>query len=186
MDGHPRQDPAYGLLQKGPSVQLDEGPFHYLTRAPRGRRWSSRSAAPQSEALGVMAAGRRPHVRASTIRTLDAAVVVWIVLWILLGIFVGRAIWGVGAIADPVIRNADGLSQTAAGFDRLRSVPLIGGVMGGAVEGVGGTADKARAEAQGVKDKVRAAGVVIGCLVALGPALLALLIYLPRAAALAA
>jgi uncharacterized protein len=27
MDGHPRQDPAYGLLQKGPSVQLDEGPF---------------------------------------------------------------------------------------------------------------------------------------------------------------
>jgi hypothetical protein len=100
-------------------------------------------------------------------------------MWLLLGVLVGRAIWGVGAIADPVIRNADGLSETAAGFDRLRSVPLIGGVLGGAVEGVGGTADKARAEAQGVKDKVHAAGVVIGCLVALGPALLVLLIYLP-------
>ena len=32
MDGHPRQDPAYGLLQKGPSVQLDEGPFHLSGR----------------------------------------------------------------------------------------------------------------------------------------------------------
>ena len=126
-----------------------------------------------------MAAGRRPHVSARTIRTLDVTIVVWIVLWLFLGVFVGRAIWGVGAIADPVIRNADGLSQTAAGFERLRSVPLIGGVLGGAVGGVAGTADKARAEAQSVKDKVHAAGVVVGCLIAVGPALVALLIYLP-------
>ena len=30
-----------------------------------------------------------------------STIVVWIVLWVLLGVFVGRAIWGVGAIADP-------------------------------------------------------------------------------------
>jgi len=35
MDGHPRQDPAYGLLQKGPSVQLDEGPFQFSSGPPR-------------------------------------------------------------------------------------------------------------------------------------------------------
>jgi hypothetical protein len=28
MDGHPRQDPAYGLLPGSPSFQLDEGLLH--------------------------------------------------------------------------------------------------------------------------------------------------------------
>lgn len=52
MDGHPRQDPAYGLLQKGPSVQLDEGPFHcratrrgVLRYAPRMRPTAAQMAA---------------------------------------------------------------------------------------------------------------------------------------------
>jgi hypothetical protein len=116
---------------------------------------------------------------AHKIRTLDVTIAVWIVVWVLLGFFVGRAIWDVGRIADPVIRNAASLSQTAAGFDRLRSVPLIGGALGGAVGGVTASADKARAEAQAVKDRIRSVAVVVGALLALGPILLALLFYLP-------
>ena len=116
---------------------------------------------------------------ARTIRTLDVTIVVWIVVWALLGVFVGRAIWNVGRIADPVIRNAGSLSQTAQGFERLRSVPLIGGALGGAVAGVTGSADRARAEAQAVKDRVHTLGLVIGLLIALGPILFALLFYLP-------
>ena len=42
-----------------------------------------------------------------------------------------------------------------------------------------GSADRARAEAQAVKDKVRTLGLVIGLLIALGPILFALLFYLP-------
>ena len=116
---------------------------------------------------------------AGTIRTLDVTIVVWIVVWVLLGVFVGRAIWNVGRIADPVIHTATGLGHTAEGFDRLRSVPLIGGVLGGAVAGVTGSADRARTEAAAVKDRIHTVGVVVGVLIALGPILIAILFYLP-------
>jgi hypothetical protein len=116
---------------------------------------------------------------ARKIRALDTTVVVWIVVWVLLGVFVGRAVWDLGRIADPVISNAAGLSQTAQGFERLRSVPLVGGVLGGVVGGVTGSADTARAEAQSVKDGIHRIGVFLGLLIALGPLLLALLFYLP-------
>jgi hypothetical protein len=116
---------------------------------------------------------------ASRIRALDVTVVVWIAVWVVLGILIGRAIWDVGRIADPVIRNAAGLHQTAQGFERLQSVPLIGGVLGGVVGGVTGTADKAQAEAQAVKNRIQLIGPVVGLMIALGPALFALLFYLP-------
>ncbi len=54
MDGHPRQDPAYGLLQKGPSVQLDEGPFQ---RPPLGYARAMRPTATQMAA----SLGLEPH-----------------------------------------------------------------------------------------------------------------------------
>jgi hypothetical protein len=126
-----------------------------------------------------MAAGRRPFMTAGKIRALDATFVVWIVFWVLLGILVGRAIWDVGRIADPVIRNAAGLQETAQGFERLRSVPLIGGALGSVVGGVSGSADKAQAEAQAVKDRIEQIGFVVGLIIALGPVLVALAIYLP-------
>ena len=116
---------------------------------------------------------------ARKIRAMDMTIVVWITLWVLLGVFIGRALWDVGRIADPIIRNAAGLSQTAQGFDRLRSVPLIGGALGGVVGGVTGTADKTQAEAQAVKDRIHQIALVVGCLIALGPVLVALVIYLP-------
>jgi hypothetical protein len=142
-------------------------------------RRSSRTRPRESEALRHMTIGRRPFMTARAIRILDVTLVVWIVLWILLAVFVGRAIWSVGRIADPVISNAGGLSETAQGFERLRSVPLIGGVLGGAVGGVAGAADKSRAEAQAIKDRIHTVGLVVGILIAAGPVLVALLIYLP-------
>jgi hypothetical protein len=126
-----------------------------------------------------VALGRPPLLSARRIRLMDAAIVVWIVVWVLLGVLVGRAIWNVGGIADPVIRNAGGLSRTVQGLERLGSVPLIGGALGGAVQGVTGAADKTQAEAQAVKDRIEALGLVAGFLIALGPVFVALVFYLP-------
>jgi hypothetical protein len=126
-----------------------------------------------------MAAGRPPFMSARKVRLMDAAIVVWIVAWVLLGVFVGRAVWGVGGIADPVIRNATSLGQTAQGFERLRSVPLVGSALGSVVGGVTGAADKTRAEAQAVKDRIHAIGVTVGLLLALVPVAVALVFYLP-------
>jgi hypothetical protein len=126
-----------------------------------------------------MTDGRPPFLTARKIRAMDVTVVVWIVVWVFLGVVVGRTVWDVGRIADPVIRNAAGLRQTAQGFDRLRSVPLVGGVLGGVVGGVEGSAGRAQAEAQAVKDRIQAIGLVTGLLIALGPVLVALAFYLP-------
>lgn len=126
-----------------------------------------------------MAAGRRPFMTARKVSAFDVVLIVWICLWVLLGFAVGRAIWDVGGIADPVIRNAGGLSRTVQGLDSLRSVPLVGGALGSAVEGVSGSADKARAEAQAVKDRIHQVGFAAGLLIALGPSLIALAFYLP-------
>ena len=78
-----------------------------------------------------------------------------------------------------IIRNAAGLQETARGFERLSSVPLIGGALGSVVGGVTGSADKAQAEAQAVKDRIEQIGLVVGLIIALGPVLIALAIYLP-------
>ena len=133
-----------------------------------------------------MAAGRRPFMTARKVSAFDVVLIVWICLWVLLGFAVGRAIWDVGGIADPVIRNAGGLSRTVQGLDSLRSVPLVGGALGSAVEGVSGSADKARAEAQAVKDRIHQVGFAAGLLIALGPSLIALAFYLPFRLPLAA
>jgi hypothetical protein len=109
----------------------------------------------------------------------DVILVAWICVWALLGISVGRVIWDVGGIADPVIRNAGGLSRTVQGLERLRSVPLVGSALGSAVGGVSGSADRARAEAQAVKDRIHQVGLAAGLLIALGPSLVALAFYLP-------
>ena len=126
-----------------------------------------------------MAAGRPPFLTARKVRILDVTVVVWVVVWVLLGVLIGRAIWDVGRIADPVIRNANGLSDTARGFERLGSLPLVGGALGDLVGGVTGAADTTRAEAQAVKDRIEAVGLAAGLLIALTPVLVALVFYVP-------
>ncbi len=126
-----------------------------------------------------MAAGRRPFLSAPVVRGLDLLLLAWVLAWLVVGVAVGRAVWDVSAIADPIIRNAAGVSDATHSLDKLRSVPLVGGVLGDAVGGVRAPFDKTRAEAQLVKDRVRQVGVVVGLLLALAPTLLALVVYLP-------
>jgi hypothetical protein len=126
-----------------------------------------------------MAAGRRPFLNARVVRTLDVLLIVWAVCWVLAGIGVGKALWDVGGIADPVIRNATGLSQATHSLDQLGSLPLVGGALGGAVGGLRAPLEKTRAEAQLVKDRVRQLAVVVALLLVLVPVLIALAFYLP-------
>jgi len=126
-----------------------------------------------------MPAGRSPFLSARKIHTFDVLVVVWIVVWVVLGVVLGRAIWDIGGLTDPIISNADGLKHTAEGFRRLGSVPLVGGLLNGAVDQVTGAADRTRSDVQTIKTRIEQVAVTVGLLLALGPTLLALLFYLP-------
>lgn len=126
-----------------------------------------------------MAAGRRPFFSARVVRALDLVLVAWVLAWLVVGVGVGRVVWGVGGIADPIIRNAAGVSEATHSLDSLRSVPLVGGVLGGAVGGVRAPFDKTRQEAQVVKDRVHQLAVALALLLVVPPTLLALALYLP-------
>lgn len=126
-----------------------------------------------------MTAGRRPFPSARKVRAFDLFVLAWVLAWCVVGVAVGRAIWDVGAIADPVIRNAASVSDATHSLDKLRSVPLIGSALGGAVGGVRAPFEKTQEEAQVVKDRIQQVGVAIGLLLVVPPALLGLLLYLP-------
>jgi hypothetical protein len=126
-----------------------------------------------------MAAGRRPFFSARVVRALDLLLVAWVLAWLVVGVGVGRIVWDVGGIADPIIRNAAGVSDATHGLDSLRSIPLVGGVLGGAVGGVRAPFDKTRQEAQLVKDRIHQIAVAVALLLVVPPTLLALALYLP-------
>ena len=126
-----------------------------------------------------MAAGRRPFLSARKVRAFDLFLLAWVLAWCVVGVAVGRAIWDVGAIADPVIRNAAAVGDATHSLDKLRSVPLVGGVLGGAVSGVRAPFEKTREEAQVVKDRIHQVAVAVALVLILPPSLLALLFYLP-------
>ena len=139
----------------------------------------SASASPEPLYDWRVPPGRAPFLNAHRIRTFDVLVVVWIVAWVLLGFLLGRAIWDIGRLADPIISNADGLKHAAEGLHRLGGIPLVGSAVNGVVNQVTGAADSAHAQALTVKTRIEQVGVVIGLLFALGPTLLVLLFYLP-------
>jgi hypothetical protein len=124
-------------------------------------------------------AGRSPFLSARKIRTFDVLVVLWVVVWALFGVLFGRAIWEVGRLTDPIASTADGLKHTAAGLNRLGDIPFVGGAVNKVVEKVTGAADSARAQAAAVKTRIERVGVFAGLLLALGPVLIVLLLYLP-------
>jgi hypothetical protein len=126
-----------------------------------------------------MPAGRSPFMTARKIRTLDVLVVAWIIVWVVLGVLLGRAIWDIGRLTDPILSNADGLKHTAEGFHRIASLPLVGGALNSVVDQVTGAADRAHAAAQTLKTRIEQIAVVVGLLLAVGPTLLALFVYLP-------
>jgi hypothetical protein len=124
-------------------------------------------------------AGRSPFLSARKIRTFDVLVVLWVVVWVLFGVLFGRAIWEVGRLTDPIVSTADGLKQSAEGLRRLGDLPFVGGTVNKVVDKVTGAADSAHAEAVGVKTRIERVGVFAGLLLALGPALVVLVLYLP-------
>ena len=128
---------------------------------------------------GRVPLGRSPFLNARKIRTFDVLVVVWIVAWLVLGVLLGRAIWEIGGLTDPIISNADGLKHTVEGLQRLGDLPFVGGVVDSVVDQVTGAAQSAQSQAQTVKTHIEQVAVAVGLLLALGPILLALLFYLP-------
>lgn len=120
-----------------------------------------------------------------TARTIDIALCLWLLLWCAVGYTVGHTVNRLSGLSDGVISAGEGVSNAAGALDDLAGVPLVGGgiqAIADRIDGLGqGTVQKAEAS----KDAIFNVSLTIGLIVALGPTLPLIVIWLVIRAPLA-
>lgn len=103
------------------------------------------------------------------LRTIDVALVLWLLLWCLVGLALGRTVNELSGLSDGVIGAGDGVSDAAGALGGLADLPVIGGsieAVADRIDAIGqGTVQKGEAS----KDVIFNVALVIGLVVALGP-----------------
>ncbi len=120
-----------------------------------------------------------------TARSIDIVLMLWLLLWCMAGYTLGHAVNRLGGLSDGVINAGEGVSNAAGALDGLSDVPLVGGgiqAIADRIDGLGrGTVQKAEAS----KDAIFNVALAIGLIVALGPTLPLIVIWLVIRAPLA-
>jgi len=120
-----------------------------------------------------------------TARSIDIVVLLWLLLWCAIGYTIGRTVNELSGLGDGVIRAGEGVSNAAGALDGLTDVPLVGDgiqAIAGKIDGLGqSTVDKGQAG----KDAIFNISLAIALIVALGPTLPVLVIWLVVRAPLA-
>jgi hypothetical protein len=120
-----------------------------------------------------------------TSRTIDVILVLWLLLWCAIGYTLGRTVNELSGLSDGVIGAGEGVSDAAGALGDFADVPLIGG-------GIDAIADRIDAIGQGTvqkgeasKDAIFNVSLLIGFVVALGPTVPLLAVWLVIRAPLA-
>lgn len=116
---------------------------------------------------------------ARAVKVLDVGLVAWIVLWVALGALVWHDIGAQARLSTNVVRVGGAVKQTGDALAAIGALPLVGGT----VRDLAARVQKAGADV-GVSgkesvDAIHRTAVVAGLAVALLPAALVLLLYLP-------
>ena len=111
-------------------------------------------------------------------RTIDIVLLAWLLLWCAIGYTLGRTVNELSRLSDGVIGAGEGVSDAAGALDGLTDVPLIGA-------GIQDVADRIDALGQGTvqkgeasKDTIFNVSLLIALVVALGPTLPLIVIWL--------
>lgn len=120
-----------------------------------------------------------------TSRTIDVILVLWLLLWCAIGYTLGRTVNELSGLSDGVIGAGEGVSDAAGALGDFANVPLIGG-------GIDAIADRIDAIGQGTVQKGEASkeaifnvSLLIGLVIALGPTVPLLAVWLVIRAPLA-
>ncbi|HET6712941.1 MAG TPA: hypothetical protein VFI59_04435 [Actinomycetota bacterium] len=120
-----------------------------------------------------------------TSRTIDVILVLWLLLWCAIGYTLGRTVNELSGLSDGVIGAGEGVSDAAGALGDFADVPLIGG-------GIDAIADRIDAIGQGTvqkgeasKDAIFNISLLIGLVIALGPTVPLLAVWLVIRAPLA-
>jgi hypothetical protein len=120
-----------------------------------------------------------------TSRTIDVILVLWLLSWCAIGYTLGRTVNELSGLSDGVIGAGEGVSDAAGALGDFADVPLIGGgldAIADRIDAIGqGTVQKGEAS----KDAIFNVSVLIGLVVALGPTIPFLAVWLVIRAPLA-
>jgi hypothetical protein len=116
---------------------------------------------------------------ARMVRIIDVGVVVWIVVWIALGVLVAQDIRTQAQLSDNVVKVGTAVRDTGDALAVVGGLPLVGGGIGDFAERIQRVGAEVEASGQDSHDGIMRLAWVAGIGVAVIPAALILLLYVP-------
>lgn len=113
------------------------------------------------------------------ILALDLAVVVWIAVWLLLAARVHDDLRSLTELSDGAVAAGRALQTTADALAELQGIPFVGGEVEALERDVRNAARRTMRAGRGSRAEIRTYARLAGGIVALGPTLPILLLYLP-------
>ena len=120
-----------------------------------------------------------------TSRTIDIVLLLWLLLWCLIGYTLGRTVNELSGLSDGVIGAGEGVSDAAGALEGFADVPLIGGGIGEIAERIDAIGQGTVQKGEASKDAIFNISLLIGLVIALGPTLPLIAVWLVIRAPLA-
>ena len=112
-------------------------------------------------------------------RSLDAALVAWVIVWCLLGFWVGREVHRLGAVTSSLRGVGGAVRDAGDAISGLKDIPLVGGAVAAPGKDVSAAGRAAQASADDARRDVDRLAWLLGLAIVLVPTVPLLVIYLP-------
>ena len=116
---------------------------------------------------------------ARTVRALDAGLAVWLVVWLVLGVVVWRDVGTQARLSQSVVKVGGAVKQTGDALALIGAVPLIGSGIRDLAGRVQRDGVDVQARGRQSEQAIHRIAVIAGLAVAVLPAAMVLLLYLP-------
>lgn len=116
---------------------------------------------------------------ARAVRRLDIGVVLWVVAWIVVGGLVWHDIGAQAGLAADVIKVGSAVEDTGSALGVVGGLPLVGGQIAGFSKRIQDVGAEVQRSGRSSRESVNQLAVTVGLALAVLPAALVLLLYLP-------
>jgi len=111
-------------------------------------------------------------------RTIDIVLLAWLLLWCAIGYTLGRTVNELSRLSDGVVGAGEGVSDAAGALDELTDLPLIGVGIQDVADRIDAIGQGAMEKGEASKDTIFNVSLLIALVVALGPTLPLIVIWL--------
>lgn len=113
-----------------------------------------------------------------TSRTIDVIVLLWLLIWCGLGYALGHTVNELSGLSDGVIGAGEGISDAAGALGDFGNVPIVGSGIADVAESIDSIGRATVQEGEASKDAIFDVSLLIGLVVALGPTIPLVVVWL--------